>query len=630
MIPIIHQGLHILALGPRGPAEDRSDAPGFLAALAAQDDSPSPPVTADLCFAAGMVMPAQPILQTEPILATKAAAAEPILTAPPISAFDPATTHLTEASPSVLTPTPTVPQTTPIFTTVPLVLTQNNQPQPATFGAVEIPATSISEPKSPLATGEASPPVTPPEKPRGASPAKAVTRAVNDPAPIPLLTPTSQNDSTLAPNSIAAPAVVIANTSAAAAVLASQITAAEIIIPAQTADQPTDSPTRINQPATTIAPLPAEPNAAPLQAFPPQALPNQAPENLVASQQILPAETQPVQIIPAQTLLAQTKPDRIPDDQTQGTPQSPVPEHKPSISPAESAWQTRLQIAVPFGSLPKPNISPDRMRVDARASQTDSPKLDSPAPATASPAPDSIGLKTLVPPNPLANLAPLPQAADSLNLRIPKADVAPAQQSAAPASAQLLPAMTAKPTDDAAVTPSPPAALPDQTTLQPVSDQPPPQANPISPQPIPPHQPAQPQALPPSLATAVPAQLLHHTTAAKTGGVDVLLQPEELGHVKFQIQQHGETVRILLSAERPETLDLLRRHSDQLLQEFRQSGFSQASLNFGQWGQHQRSPTPPPELVAVFDADFVEPPPTPRPSSTAAVAPSGQGLNLRL
>lgn len=628
MIPIIHQGLHILALGPRGPAEERSDAPGFLAALAAQDDSPSPPDTADACFAAGMVMPAQPILQTEPILATKAEAAEPILTAPPISTSDPATTHSTEASPSALTATPTVPQTTPIFTTVPLVLTQKNQSQPATFGAVEIPATSISEPNSPLATDEASPPVTPPEKPRGASPTKAVTRAVNDPAP--LLTPTSQNASTLARNSIAAPAVIIAKTSAAAAVLASQITAAEIIVQTHTADQPTDRPTPINHPTMTPAPRRAEPNASPLQAFPPHALPNQIPEDQATSAQILPVQTQPVQTIPAQTLLAQTKPDRIPEDQTRDTPQSPVPEHKPSISPAESAWQTRLQVAVPFGSLPKPNISADRMRVDARASQTDSPKVDSPAPATAAPAPDSICLKTLVPPNPPANLAPIPQAADSPNLRIPKADIAPAQQPAAPASAQLSPAMTPKPTADAAVTPHPPAALPDQTTLQPVSDQTPPQANPILPQPIPPHQTGQTQSLPPSLATAVPAQLLHHTTAAKTGGVDVLLQPEELGHVKFQIQQHGETVRILLSAERPETLDLLRRHSDQLLQEFRQSGFSQASLNFSQWGQNQRSPTPPPELVAAFDADFVEPPPTPRPISTAAVAPSGQGLNLRL
>ncbi|WP_156317394.1 flagellar hook-length control protein FliK [Cypionkella psychrotolerans] len=190
--------------------------------------------------------------------------------------------------------------------------------------------------------------------------------------------------------------------------------------------------------------------------------------------------------------------------------------------------------------------------------------------------------------------------------------------------------MTPKPTADAAVPPNPPAALPDQTTLQPTPDQVNQQTNPASAQPIPPHQTVQTQALPPALATTVPAQLLHHTTAAKTDGVDVLLQPEELGHVKFQIQQHGETVRILLSAERPETLDLLRRHSDQLLQEFRQSGFSQASLNFGQWGQQQRSPTPPPELVASFDADFVEPHPTPRPTSTAAAAPSGQGLDLRL
>jgi hypothetical protein len=598
MIPIIHQGLHILALGSRGPTEDRSDAPAFRAALAAQEDNPSPPaaaVSAESCLAAGMVMPAQPILQTQPIVATKMEAAEPILPAPPISIPNPAAAYPTEASPSALASASTVPQTTPIFTTVPLVLTPKNQPQPVSFGAVEIPATSIPKPELPLATGKASLPITPPEKPRDIGPALAITRFINDPAPIPTLTPTSQNASALARSSIAAPAGIIAKTSVANAVLAPQIPAAELRIPAQTADQRSDKAARTNHAAMTLAPLCAEPNDPPPQAFPLHVLP------------------------------VQTQPDQTSGDHTQDAPQSPLPEQKPSISPAESAWQTRLQVAVPMGDHAKPNIAPIHSRIDAAPATADYPSS-----ATPSPAPDSIDLKLFVPPSPPANVAPIPQAADSPAPQPPKADPAPAQHPVAPTSAQLSPAITPKPTADAAIPLNLPAAPPDQATLQPTPDQVNQQATPASAQPNPPHQTVQPKALPPALATAVPAHLLHHTAAAKTGGVEVLLQPEELGHVRFQILQHGETVRILLSAERPETLDLLRRHSDQLLQEFRQSGFTQASLNFGQWGQHQRSPPPPPELVAVFDADFVEAPPMPRPPSTAAVAPTGQGLNLRL
>ncbi len=599
MIPTIHQDLHILALGPRGLAEDRSDAPGFLAALAAQDDSPSPPttaVTAEACLAAGMVMPTQPILQTPPILA-----AGPVLTAPPISPPDAAATYPTavvptELSPSALTSAPTVPQTTPISTTLPLVLTPENKPQPTTFGAVEIPAVSISKPDLPLTTGEPSAPITSPEKPRHTAPAEAITRPVNAPIPIPTPTPPPQNASALVGKSIAAPTVIIAKTSVAAAALAPQITAAEIIAPAQTADQPTNKPTRLNHPAMTLAPLRAEATAPPLQAF------------------------------PAHVLAAQT-----PEDPIQVPPPPPVPEQpRSSISPAESAWQTRLQVAVPLKVRPKPNTSPDRMRVDARGPKTDSPKVDTSPSASAPPEIHSIDLKLFSSPNPSENVALSPQAADSPTLQAPLADITPPQQSAEPASIRSSPAMTPKPTPDAAVTPNPPPASSDQTLLQPPPDQLPPRANPAL-QPISPHQTVQTQALLPSLATAVPAQFLHHAAAAaKTGGVDVLLQPEELGHVKFQIQQHGETVRILLSAERPETLDLLRRHSDQLLQEFRQSGFSQASLNFGQWGQQQKSPMPQPELAALFDADIVEAHPTSRLLPAPAAAPSGQGLNLRL
>jgi flagellar hook-length control protein FliK len=133
--------------------------------------------------------------------------------------------------------------------------------------------------------------------------------------------------------------------------------------------------------------------------------------------------------------------------------------------------------------------------------------------------------------------------------------------------------------------------------------------------------------LPPNVS----GQLLHHSAAAKSGGVELLLAPSELGHVKFQMHQEADSVRVVLSAERPETLDLLRRNSDQLLQEFKQAGFSGASLSFGQWEQQGKSPNTPSQTAVLFDEDFiVAAPSVPRPASTANALPSGQGLDLRL
>ncbi len=600
MIPLIHQSLHILALGQRISAQDIPDARGFIAALAERDDSPSAPaaaISAEACLMGGMVVPALPTL-----------------TAPPMSPAQPTTLSPAEVSPSELAAAPNGPPTMPISSAVPLVLTPENPPQAAVFGAVEIPAVGASKPVLPVAADKFTHAITPSKRPRDAVPAEAIPRPFSDPASTPAATP--QNSNSFTHKSIAAPSPIVASAIVPATALAPQIVAAKIIVPAQTAEQPTNKLASTSHPAMMPLSNHTEANTPRIQRFPLHALPNQTSEDQAAPQQIRPVHPQP----------AQTQPVQIPGDQTQDVPPPAAQEkHKRSISTAESAWQTRLQRAVPLRAHPKPTIPPIETMVDAACATADSPTSTT---ATVSPAPDRIGLKTFGPPSPLANPALSPKGADSSNPRATETDTPPAQQPAASTSAQLSSDTMPKPMPDAAAPSNPPAALPDQATLQPALDQLSQQTNPLSSQP--PQQTAQTQAVPPSLATTVPAQLLHHTAAAKTGGVDVLLQPEELGHVKFQIQQHGETIRILLSAERPETLDLLRRHSDQLLQEFRQSGFSQASLNFGQWGQQQRSPAPPPELAALFDADRVDAPHTPQQSPIPATAPSGQGLNLRL
>lgn len=89
------------------------------------------------------------------------------------------------------------------------------------------------------------------------------------------------------------------------------------------------------------------------------------------------------------------------------------------------------------------------------------------------------------------------------------------------------------------------------------------------------------------LPTSLPGAILGVVLAPVPGGVEIALSPVELGHLRIEIAPDGDMLRIVLSAERPETLDLLRRHADQLMAEVLQAGFSGASMSFGAWGGHK-------------------------------------------
>jgi len=114
-------------------------------------------------------------------------------------------------------------------------------------------------------------------------------------------------------------------------------------------------------------------------------------------------------------------------------------------------------------------------------------------------------------------------------------------------------------------------------------------------------------------------------TGANT--VELVLTPEDLGKLRFELTQTGDQMRIHLIVERPETLDLLRRNADQLLSEFRQAGFAGATLSFGQGGQGAQHQPPAAQAPAAQTT-------TPAPPEHHAPAPmpqsSGGGLDLRL
>lgn len=127
------------------------------------------------------------------------------------------------------------------------------------------------------------------------------------------------------------------------------------------------------------------------------------------------------------------------------------------------------------------------------------------------------------------------------------------------------------------------------------------------------------------------ATLIEHARNGSTESVELSLAPDELGRLRMSLQPEGDVMRVLLSAERPETIDLMRRHADQLAQEFRQAGFSGATLSFGQWGaggaahpQAQVQATAP-----AAPATVANPLPTAPPPGGQAVAGVG-GLDLRL
>lgn len=90
---------------------------------------------------------------------------------------------------------------------------------------------------------------------------------------------------------------------------------------------------------------------------------------------------------------------------------------------------------------------------------------------------------------------------------------------------------------------------------------------------------------------------------------DVVLSPAELGRVKISLNTVDGALSVQLVAERPETLDLMRRHADALAQEFRALGFGDASFSFQQhrFGQDQAGHSGPDHTGAPSPSDLGAP-----------------------
>ncbi len=134
------------------------------------------------------------------------------------------------------------------------------------------------------------------------------------------------------------------------------------------------------------------------------------------------------------------------------------------------------------------------------------------------------------------------------------------------------------------------------------------------------------------IARNIASQIAVAVTATVDGGTEVALNPEELGRVRMQLTTTDHTVIVTISAERPETADLMRRHIDTLAQELRDQGYRQVNIDIGGRASHgfggQNAARP-----GIGGTSTTPPEPTPLTGPSAANRPALRGsstLDLRL
>lgn len=123
---------------------------------------------------------------------------------------------------------------------------------------------------------------------------------------------------------------------------------------------------------------------------------------------------------------------------------------------------------------------------------------------------------------------------------------------------------------------------------------------------------------------AVVRQVAEGMARLSEGGVEIRLSPEELGQVRMQLVPSDTGMTVHVSADRPETLDLLRRHIDQLARDLADAGYDGASFTFseGDGGRQDGQPPTDRDGAHVTTEDK-------KPTRTPVVTGATDGLDLR-
>ncbi|MCF6233677.1 MAG: flagellar hook-length control protein FliK [Rhodobacteraceae bacterium] len=84
----------------------------------------------------------------------------------------------------------------------------------------------------------------------------------------------------------------------------------------------------------------------------------------------------------------------------------------------------------------------------------------------------------------------------------------------------------------------------------------------------------------PETARMVASQMAEAVMRTQNNKIEIALNPEELGRVRMVLSTTELGVTVSIVAERVETLDLMRRHIDQLAKEFRELGYQNIGFEF--------------------------------------------------
>lgn len=96
---------------------------------------------------------------------------------------------------------------------------------------------------------------------------------------------------------------------------------------------------------------------------------------------------------------------------------------------------------------------------------------------------------------------------------------------------------------------------------------------------------APPHAVHASPALPVAAQIVAALSRSGDGATELALSPDELGTVRLRLEPDAanpDRMVVMITFERPETLDLFRRHEGELADALRDAGYSGADIGFGQ------------------------------------------------
>ena len=134
----------------------------------------------------------------------------------------------------------------------------------------------------------------------------------------------------------------------------------------------------------------------------------------------------------------------------------------------------------------------------------------------------------------------------------------------------------------------------------------------------------------PDAPRLISAQVVEIARTQPDKPVELTLNPEELGRLRMTFQSDSTSMNVVLQVERPETLELMRRHIELLAQDMKELGYEDVSFSFQQQNntasseQQQENADEPDTTSLLFTTDF-------RPTEGAKVTTTGMvGMDIRI